>query len=618
MNLIRFVFRKQNIIGVLSLLSCLALIGSSSGLANQTGDFLKAKDAQSSFTIGESIDFATRILRDAWDMSEFSDISQWLNHNGAENYLQDIQVQDGLFSARTSSTSSNFFALFSGYPPGVYTGKIGRQHPISSSAFGCFYMAMNAQTGGATGFQFTWADENLPFSVYGTNYELSLTDGVWTLYQVNMHTWPYYVGTPWWGRSVWQSLMIVPSFLANTTFSIDWIRLTDCQPVFVNLTGLPQGTYAIWVGTGSPERQILAQPSFSPQSNGSYDWDVQGLAAGSYAYYVKTLGGNPVQQGQVNIIASPVATFTSPSPVSGQDYASGQGNPWDMDPSDAPDIRCTSFSFTNGILILDTPPPYPGCEGPGANEADPIIFLNTPDHGDLSSFRYLSLSSSTTGYPWSVPDLGMIVRLFWRLDRQSGADCWYTSRAVALDIGWHTYVVDLYDPWNGTPEGVTPGDCPLVSWRNQALVGPLVGFRLDPNENILNTTLHQEIDWIRLTRLSRALQGQPFEAGLWLNKPVSDLVSTTFYYTDDLSNFTQHLAQTYNPPVFGGPFQTFLPFALSIAPNLPPPSLPPADLVFVWDTTGVTPGEYYLCAQVNDGYSQPIYCSEAPMQVTTP
>ena len=611
-------------ISFLSLCLLLVLLINSLGVTPGQAQPEPVPDA--TFTLGEGIDWAARVLSDPWDMSSFSDISQWINHIDPSNHLANIQVSDGVFSANTLGSYSEFYPLFPGYLPGALSGKIGALHPIASSTFPCFYMAMYS-TWSDPGTNYflvayapdrditKWQDPNGPWGAAISNY---ITKNQWGLYQVDLNNPPVLINKPWSYQQFWQALRITPSVYAGTQFSIDWIRLTDCNPVMVNLTGLPQGTYAIWVGTGSPERQILAQPSFSPLANGSYDWDVQGLAAGSYTYYVKTLGGNTVQQGQVNVIASPIVTFTSPSPLSGWDYASGQGNPWDMDPSDAPDIRCTSFSFTNGILIMDTPPPYPGCEGPGAGEADPIIFLNTPDHGDLSSYRYFSFSSNMTGYPWSAPDLGTIVRLFWRLDRQSGADCWYTSRAVALDIGWQTYVVDLYDPWNGMPEEVTPSDCPLVSWRNQALVGPLVGFRLDPNENILGVILHQEIDWIRLTRLSRALQSQPFEVGIRLNKPVSDLVSTTFYYTNDLSHYNQHLAQPYSPPVFGGPFQAYLPFAFSLAPGLPPPSLPPADLVFVWDTTGVTPGEYYLCALVDDGYSQAIYCSEAPMQVSAP
>ncbi len=259
----------------------------------------------------------------------------------------------------------------------------------------------------------------------------------------------YLTNKPWSSQQYWQAFRITPSLVPDTQFNVDWVRLTNCQPVNVNLTGLPQGAYSMWLGTGSPERQILVVNSFSP-SNGSYTWDVQGIPAGNYNYYVKNSAGNMIQEGQLNIVGSPIVTFTSPSPYSGQDYANGQGNPWDMEPSDITLINCATYGFSNGILSLDTQ--SRACAGPGANEADPKIYLNSIDHGNLSSYRYLSFSSRTDG-AWSVPDLGMIVRLIWRLDRP-GEDCYYISRAVALDVGWHTYTVDLYDPLNGMPEEI--------------------------------------------------------------------------------------------------------------------------------------------------------------------
>jgi hypothetical protein len=56
-----------------------------------------------SIQLREGDDFATRNLRNAWDMSEFADISQALNQSGQVNYLTNILVQDGVFSARSTS-----------------------------------------------------------------------------------------------------------------------------------------------------------------------------------------------------------------------------------------------------------------------------------------------------------------------------------------------------------------------------------------------------------------------------------------------------------------------------------------------------------------------------------
>jgi hypothetical protein len=584
----------------------LALQGTKSGIA------LSETTPDTTFTLGEGIDFATRVLGDPWDMSNFTDISQWLNHVAPSDYLVDIQVSNGLFSARTLGNYSNFYPLFPGYEPGINSGKIGARFPIDSSTYACLYIAMYANTPETNYLSVFWApDRNLGGNVWGmaSGYWF-LKNDPWRLYSIDLNHPATLTNNPWSYRQTWQALRITPSLKPDTQFYVDWVRLTNCQPVYANLSGLSQGTYTMWLGTGSPERQILVINSFSPKPDGSYAWDVQGLPAGSYKYYVKA-SGNTVQQGQLNIIGSPIVTFTSPSPYSGPDYANAQGNPWDMDPSDVTRIDCASYSFTNGILSLDTP--TRACAGPGANEADPHIYLNTVDHGNLSSYRYLSFPSRTDG-AWSVPDLGMIVRLIWRLDRP-GEDCYYVSRAIALDIGWQTYTVDLYDPLNGIPEEKTPADCPLVSWRDQAAVGPVVGFRLDPNENITGGNMHQEFDWIRLTKVEQVSQGKPVKIRVLLNKQPSE-VTLHFYYTTDLSQQTQNLASTYPTTIFAAPNIQYLPIVFAVDPNYDPfVDHIPADVTYLWNTRGVAPGEYYSCAQASDGYNQATYCSQVPVQI---
>ena len=584
--------------------------------------------AQPTSLIPESSDFATRSLGDPWDMSEFTDVSAWLNHAGADNYTVNMQVNDGVFSATAQGDYSEFFALFPGYQPGTLNGKIGALHPIDSSVYSCIYLNMYADWGSEPYNYFIvfWGpDRDIgkwmnPSNVWGQAGGV-YTKGQWQLYRIDLNNPAVPYNKPWSYQQYWQALRITPSLVAGTQFAVDWVRLTDCQPVYTTLSGLPQGTFSLWLGTGSPLRQVLVLDSFSPDMAGSYDWDVQGLAAGTYNYYVEPLGGGtPVQQGQLTIVGTPIARFTRPSPLSGPDYATSNSNAWDFDSSDVTDMSCTSPSWDDGILALATLPPgelNPPCVGSGENEADPRILLNTPDHGNLSAYRYLSFSSSLDA-AWSIPDHGMIVRLFWQLGRP-GEDCYYTSRAIAQDTGWHTYSVDLYNLWNGTPEEFTPSNCGFVSWSSQASIGPLVQFRLDPNENITGDTLHQQFDWLRLTQVDRVAQGAAFPVKVLLNKPLAELQDLSFFYTTDLLNPFQNAAILYTPPPLNGPFRQFLPVVRTpgIGPDPFVTSLP-ADFTFNWDTRSVAPGEYYLCVQLNDGYNQAVYCSEAPVQVYIP
>jgi hypothetical protein len=82
----------------------------------------------------EGRDFATLVLRDAWDMQEYSDISQYLNQSGQSVQITDVQVENRVFSARSIDShdaDANFHVLFPGYDQALFTGKTGHNYPIS-------------------------------------------------------------------------------------------------------------------------------------------------------------------------------------------------------------------------------------------------------------------------------------------------------------------------------------------------------------------------------------------------------------------------------------------------------------------------------------------------------
>jgi hypothetical protein len=452
-------------------------------------------------------------------------------------------------------------------------------------------------------------------------YGLQLTNEIWKLYRVDLKTWPYISGTPWTGRDAWQNLSIVPSLTGDTPFAIDWLRLTDCSPVYVNLSGLQANTYDLWLEAANPAHSILTVEGFTPQPDGSYAWDVQGIQPGVYTYSVMISGSqNVFQQGQLTIVPTPILQFTQPSPLSGLDYATRFGNPWDMDASDILHVDCADWAIEDGVLKIDTLPPAelpPECIGAGAGEAETHVFLNLPGYGSPAAVRYLSFSHSIDG-SLSVIDEGMIVRLFWGL-QYNGQVCYYMSRAIALDVGWQTYSVDLYDPWNGFPEAVIPDGCPWKSWREQDQVGPLVLLDIDPNENVSDYTFHQEFDWLRLTEVEQVTQGMPVRIRVLLNKPFSELTLLNFYFTTDLSQPTQNPAPTYPTPIIDAPSVNYLPLAFSLGPNFDPfVQQLPADVTYLWNTRGVAPDEYYICALAGDGYNLAVYCSQAPVQIINP
>ena len=137
-------------------------------------------------------------------------------------------------------------------------------------------------------------------------------------------------------------------------------------------------------------------------------------------------------------------------------------------------------------------------------------------------------------------------------------------------------------------------------------------MRLDPNENQLGRTLHQELDWIKLTKMDQAKTNSTFTFLLKANKPAASLSTLDFYYTTTLSNPTQHPAVEYVRDVIPTPVFTFLPLTIATQYD----DFDQEDIRFVWDTSGVSPADYYICVIADDGLNNASYCSNAPVKVT--
>jgi hypothetical protein len=82
-------------------------------------------------------DYASTTFQDAWDMSQFSDVSQYLNGSGRHVTLANPSVANGMFSATTlgdyTADQGFIYLLFPDYPTMTRTGKLGSLHPIKTS-----------------------------------------------------------------------------------------------------------------------------------------------------------------------------------------------------------------------------------------------------------------------------------------------------------------------------------------------------------------------------------------------------------------------------------------------------------------------------------------------------
>ncbi len=170
--------------------------------------------------------------------------------------------------------------------------------------------------------------------------------------------------------------------------------------------------------------------------------------------------------------------------------------------TDINNVKCTATRFENGILLMDTPP----------LSARPLnLCLRRRFRCPVHSFHHpagryvaISLFLFPDFYGCAVYDFRQrckSLRLVWYLQGVSGLPdnrCLMVSNNIRMTSGWYTATVDLFDPLQGLADQNTVVDCPPeMAWSDNT---PALLFRLDPNENILDTTLRQRIDWIKLTK----------------------------------------------------------------------------------------------------------------------
>ena len=591
--------------------------------------------AQSTITVAETSDFATLVLADPWDMSEFGDVSRYINRSGQADLLQNIQTLNGIFSAQsTSSSDAQFFPLHTGYETAMLLGKVGENYPIQTADYSCLHVAMKVDSGPASlggpsqdVFVLFWfGDERLnlgpwwgfsrPFLLY-PEAPIAQPTHYWRLYSMDLSDPSNHGGEDQWtSHTPWKGLRIDPTNDPNINFQVDWVRLTDCAPSNVSLNWTPQaGTYEVWVHSSETGNNIKLTASSIPGMDGSYSLDTQGLAPGTYTVMLGSVttccsGPSPTPN-TIIVNQTPIVQFESPSPFSGDDYATLAGNPWDMDSSaDVTSTECTSGSFAGGLLSLDTPTGSaqpPSCETAGIS--DPKLQLNAPVQADTSEYRYLTYRMRTVD-PWqNVPD-GMIIRWIWSIQHTNGfpdSRCHLVSQDIPFDIGWQIESIDLHHVFNGSVEEHSTG-CPPepLTWLNTS---PVLDMRFDPNENILGYTLHQEIDWIRLTKVDAVTRGNAYVVEIDLSKQTS-LVNLEFFYTDDpTNNPTKFPALQY---FHSGAFKLYLPQITLHTDGSP---LNTTSFTYLWDTSGVPLGSYYICATADDGLNQGTYCSLAPVKV---
>lgn len=567
--------------------------------------------------VAEGNDFATQVLQDPWDMTEFTDVSQYFNSDDNSIHLSNPVIGDGLFTANTSGTDPLFFILFPGYRNAISVGKVGDRLPINSSVYKCMYFAMKVNSGssptGPDPFQVFWfSDKDMTKAMGSYTNSIAGSPGAryFNLYSVNLASPPAgkAAGAAWTSQANWKGLRIDPTIQSGVDIAVDWVRLTDCTPRNYTVSWSGNKTNAsIWaLPTHSADRRKIRIAS--NLSGTSATLDLQGMQPGSYELYLG-LGADTVGTTYLSTVVinqAPIVKITRPSFTSGASYDSQIGNPWDMSgPPDATN-ECTNSYFKDGALVMDTPT--------GANQpshcvndgiADPKVFLNSPQQANTGEYRYFTFRMKTDGN-WQKFGKGMMARFIW-VSNSYHMVTW----DIPFDVGWNTLSIDLHDSFAGTPVQCYPSPCPGgASWLNSKTAG---SFRFDPNENISGTTFHQELDSVTLTKMDQVKKGTRFPIGISLNK-LDGSISLNYFYTTNTANPRQNAAAVITPQTGGGPPPgsrfIFIPMVANGS------DIGPSASSTLWDTSNVAAGTYYICVEAKDNLNTTIYCSEAPVNVT--
>ncbi len=612
-----------------SALVVIILIAISSSSVFSQSQHLSFTQPNSEVIIPALDDFATSVLGDPWDMNEPTDLWGYRDTSGMINST----FSDGIYSAQMTggNGAERIMLLTAGATDNaaMRVGKTGYTYPINANKYRYLsYRFYKSNENCNSALVMWYADDSRTPSVTGisNSYPACETPGAgWHTKIIDLATIGIQGGQKAWEGTI-RELIIKPFAgpgAAGATFKLDWVRLTSedprgTKPFTTRWSGLQNSSVDLYVSedqTLDDNDTLIA--SGVDSSRGSYTLDSGELFPGRYLIAAVTSSGITWSPGHLTINTPPQITFLSPSMVSGQDYAATElGNAWDMnDPSDLNDrlpswwetcvgnetfaggiyqarmIGCSNDNlFTDAKLLLGHMDPV--------GDSDPVI--------DTSKYRYFSFRFRLNGQQ-NIRE-GWVARLGWwqelngRITRET-----VMSRDVMLVEGWNIYKVDLWA--NDVIDENHPVKRP---WLNSAPNR----LRFDPAE-LFTSRLPEELalDWIKLTAMDEVRRGSPYLIRYQTDS--SRPATITFYYDTDTNpgnGRTRITTADASVPVsnIGASWSdttsmVFLPAIANNGFN--------CDECVEWSTVGVAPGEYYICAEIDDEYNSTYSCSEAPVAV---
>ena len=486
-------------------------------------------------------------------------------------------------------SNPDLFLLHPGYTVGLPTDRTGQLRPINASYYKqlSFRMYIDSVDPSDLGLQNIWTNGGV--GDFGNPAKwaqtvLYKTYPGWNIYTIDpgAYTGGSFTGVagtlPWSGSINHLRLDLDFSGMAGKTVMLDWVRLTPVQSYHITWPKQQTGSIAVALDitavndllclyhTGSKS----SSPLTIPASAGSYDLP-NVLPAGPWTAEVSSGSLSSTAAGSWQVHAPPILSFTKPT-------------------------------FSGGVLMeVSNAIPGASCGGPWSNPN--ILFLDdnywsptiTMDPSiDTQKFHCLTFRVKLDGTP--DVSFGWVSRWIWSHADSSGGfiNCGVT-KPIPLPAGWNDISLDLLDM------SIVATDDPCQSvWASQPLRQQLV---LHPTENPNSTRFY--VGDVKVTGADTVVKGQPYNVTYSLGG--SQATNITFYYSTTRDGNGRVRAAQYNPITQPGPFREYLPI-VQASPTSP-------SNAFLWDTGGVTPGQYYLSADVSNGYMVTIWYSDIPVVI---
>ena len=548
-------------------------------------------------------DYSDEVFLDKWDMNERTDLG-WRTFNTVEqplSYLTNISFQNGIFSARSVYTpggsadysDANITLLDSHYLGSAPLGKIGTNFPIDASKYTTLALRMSIEPDCAGYYgQLLWS-KNTIYNGITTSGAFYVHNG-WAIYLIDIPALGIGAGSdPWTGLI--DSLRMDPLIKRDKLIQIDWIRLVEND----------SSTQEQITWTGNTGNVDIYLDNDNDAGNGNlgclarnvggtdYTFLAGALASGDYYVAVAPTGTTTFSysSGFYRVNDAPVLNFSRPSDEgSDQDFITVKcADPWDM--ANSQDVehtvnvqnpQFTTISYEDQAGNTHSNKTVYLAQSPSGS-GDPIVFfLHFLYRGslyriDTNKYHNLVFKMGIWGAQ-SVND-GSIARVIWRNKNE-------TVENVSEDI----IIRHLPDRWVMNKIVCDMKTLPIEegagSPSHSGWTGEADCFRIDPHEFTESRAFF--FDEIRLTADITADASYTIE---WTAADADGTPTVSLYYDTNNSGYDGTL----------------------IAGGLPAPA---GQGSYVWDTSSVAAGKFWVYAVVSDGVNQNRCYARAPVVIS--